>query len=80
MVEVGIRELRNALSRYLARVRRGETLLVTDRGRPVARILPARVPEDLAVLLGEGRARWSGARFEPPEQAVELRAGPTLSE
>lgn len=38
-MDVGIRELRADLSRYLRRVREGEELLVTDRGKPVARIV-----------------------------------------
>lgn len=36
--EVGIRDLKNGLSRYLDRVRAGEEVIVTDRGRPVARL------------------------------------------
>lgn len=36
--EVGIRELKNGLSGYIDRVRRGEEVIVTDRGRPVARM------------------------------------------
>lgn len=36
--EVGIRELKNSLSKYLERVRAGEEVIVTDRGRPVARL------------------------------------------
>lgn len=39
-MEVGIRELRAGLSRWLERVRAGEELVVTDRGVPVARVLP----------------------------------------
>lgn len=44
MAEVGVRELRNGLSRWLARVRAGEDVTVTERGRPVARIVPASSP------------------------------------
>jgi len=40
MERIGVRELRQHASRYLARVARGETLEVTDRGRPVARLVP----------------------------------------
>jgi prevent-host-death family protein len=36
--EVGIRDLKNGLSKYLERVRAGEEVIVTDRGRPVARL------------------------------------------
>jgi prevent-host-death family protein len=56
--EVGIRALRNALSRYLAAVRDGQELVVTDRGRPVARIVPATGGLDrLAELVAEGKVR-----------------------
>jgi prevent-host-death family protein len=37
-IEVGVRELKNNLSRYLDRVQQGEEVIVTDRGRPVARL------------------------------------------
>ena len=37
-VEVGVRDLKNNLSRYLGRVQDGEEVIVTDRGRPVARL------------------------------------------
>lgn len=37
--EVGIRELRDNLSRFLDDVQAGGELIVTDRGRPVARIV-----------------------------------------
>jgi prevent-host-death family protein len=40
MDAIGVRELRQHASRYLERVRQGETLEVTDRGRPVARLVP----------------------------------------
>lgn len=37
---VGARELKTRLGSFLARVRKGETLIVTDRGRPVAELRP----------------------------------------
>ena len=40
MDRIGVRELRQNASRYLDRVARGESLEVTDRGRPVARLVP----------------------------------------
>jgi prevent-host-death family protein len=55
---VGIRELRQHLSVYLRRVEQGETLEVTERGRPVAVLGP--LPEKLGVLdrlIAEGHAR-----------------------
>jgi prevent-host-death family protein len=38
---VGVRELRQNLSRYLARVKDGETLTVTEHGHEVARLVPS---------------------------------------
>lgn len=45
--EVGIRDLKNNLSRHLAQVRAGREIVITERGRPVARITAS----------GEGRDR-----------------------
>jgi prevent-host-death family protein len=42
MQRIGLRELRQHASRYIARVARGETIEVTQRGHLVARIVPAR--------------------------------------
>lgn len=53
--QVGVRELKNQLSSYLARVRAGEEVVVTDHGRPVARLVPIDAPTDrLAELISEG--------------------------
>ena len=43
---VGVRELRQNLSRYLERVKEGETLTVTERGHEVARVPPSHPDVD----------------------------------
>lgn len=55
LMDVGIRELRNSLSRRLDEVRAGETITVTDHGRPIARIVPIAQPSRLEQLIAEGR-------------------------
>lgn len=80
MIEVGVRELKNSLSSYLRRVRQGETVVVTDRGVPVARVIPAGVPEHIANLMAEGRISWSGKKFVAPQKVPRLTLGPPLSE
>ena len=40
MQKVGSREFKNRLGRYLGAVRKGQTLLITDRGTPVAKVSP----------------------------------------
>jgi prevent-host-death family protein len=54
---VGIRELRDSLSRHLARVREGESVVVTDHGRPIARIVPYDAASRLEQMIAEGIAR-----------------------
>jgi prevent-host-death family protein len=53
-VEVGVRELRNHLSRYLDRVRDGDELVVTDRGHAIARVVPVGSVRVLDQLIAEG--------------------------
>ncbi len=48
MESAGIGELKARLSAYLARVRGGEEVMVTDRGRPIARLVPAKPPGSMA--------------------------------
>jgi antitoxin (DNA-binding transcriptional repressor) of toxin-antitoxin stability system len=79
--QVGIRELRHRLSDYLSRVRGGETIVITDRGRPIARI--ARVgepalPSGLANLVAAGRAIQKPVTAFVPEP-VEILPGETTS-
>ena len=40
MKAIGVRELRQNASKYLETVASGETIEITDRGRPVARLVP----------------------------------------
>ncbi len=53
---VGIRELRQSASSVLRRVAAGESIEVTDRGHPVARIVPLQRHSALDQLVAEGRA------------------------
>lgn len=46
MGSVGVRDLRDNLSEYLRRVREGELLVITDRGKPIGELAPT----------GEGRS------------------------
>ena len=53
-MEVGVRELRDNLSRYLHRVQAGEEVVVTDRGRAIARVLPVGAERALDRLIAAG--------------------------
>ena len=54
MPTVGIRELRQRASELLRRVEAGETIEVTDRGRPVAVLAPLPEAEPLERLRASG--------------------------
>lgn len=70
MAKIGVRELRQNASVYLARVQEGEVIEVTMRGRTVARIVPA-VESWWERLEAEGHIRppVEGARLEDIEPA-----------
>ncbi|MBA3421201.1 MAG: type II toxin-antitoxin system Phd/YefM family antitoxin [Thermoleophilaceae bacterium] len=53
---VGVRDLRQNLSRYLDRARKGERVVVTERNRPIALLAPLPEDEDpIARLIAEGK-------------------------
>lgn len=59
MITTGIKEAKNNLSRYLDQVKAGEEILITDRGKPVARIVREdrgrqQLREALAPLIRKG--------------------------
>ncbi len=70
---VGIRALRQNLSVYIERIHRGERFEVTDRGRPVALLVPlAGSLSPLARLIAEGRASMpDGDLLDLPAPAGE---------
>ena len=55
MASIGVRELRQRASEWLRRVEQGETIEITNRGRPVARLSPPAEgsPLDRLRALGE---------------------------
>jgi len=56
-VEVGVREFREHLSAWLDRAAGGEDVVITERGRPKARLSSLHTDEDIiAQLVREGRA------------------------
>lgn len=63
MNSVGIKDLKANLSRYVARAKKGQQVMVTERGEPVAVLGPV-APEVKAMLkaVREGRATWSGQK------------------
>ncbi|MDX2970541.1 type II toxin-antitoxin system prevent-host-death family antitoxin [Kribbella solani] len=72
MRTIGLRELNQNPSRAVARVRAGETIVVTDRGRPVLRLVPEDTsPGVLQHLLDSGEVT-APAELGMPDLMLEL--------
>jgi prevent-host-death family protein len=67
MTAIGVRELSHHTSRYLAQVRSGRTLTITERGRPIAVLSPATTTDQ-----PRSRPRIGGYRSERPLTAEEI--------
>lgn len=79
---VGVRELRQNLSRYLREVKKGESFVVTERGREVARLTPSGPADSpIARLVAERGATMP--RGDLLDRVISLNrppAGPPFSE
>ncbi len=66
---VGIRELKANLSKYLRRVKAGQTVIVTERGVPIGRIVPAAPTMEtrMRILVETGLISWNGKKLLPRE-------------
>jgi prevent-host-death family protein len=80
---VGVRELKDRASALLRRAKDGEAITVTDRGRPVAVLVPAAsargVEERVEALVRSGRVTWSGGKPRGLERAPVVRRGTVAS-
>ncbi|HLY67770.1 MAG TPA: type II toxin-antitoxin system prevent-host-death family antitoxin [Chloroflexota bacterium] len=88
-MEVGIRELKSHLSRYIAQARSGEPVVVTDRGKPVVRLEAVhlqsdhdKLPTKLQRLIESGKVIDKGPlRLDRlPKPLPPLRGDKTLSD
>jgi prevent-host-death family protein len=71
-VTVGLRELRENLKTFIDRAKAGEEVVITDRGRPVARIIGAEAQTTFERLVAEGRIRPALGPKTPLRDPAEL--------
>ncbi len=80
MRTIGVRELRQQASRYLREVETGATIEVTDRRRPVARLVPVSSASRVDTLLSTGQITpATGDPLELGEPLEPLRGVPLPS-
>ena len=81
-IRVGIRELKEQLSRYVERVKTGATVVITERGKPVGWIVPIAPALDgrLRQLAEAELLAWSGRRLRSRKPAVCARGSQTVAD
>ncbi|MBI5649497.1 MAG: type II toxin-antitoxin system prevent-host-death family antitoxin [Chloroflexi bacterium] len=79
---VGIRELKEQLARYIRHVKAGNTLIITERGKPVGRIVPVKssVEDRMQELIKAGVIEWSGRKPKRRIPTVKPRGNRTGAE
>lgn len=81
MAEVGIADLRRTLKDWVDRVRAGDEVIVTDRGRAVARLTGIDSAPLIDRLVGEGRVSRPPAAPRPKARgARRVRARGSVAE
>ena len=73
--QIGIRELKSKLSECVREVKNGGTVVVTEHGRPVVRMIAdtSSLPERLAALTQAGSIAWSGRRLKRAKPVARVR-------
>ncbi len=79
--EAGIRELKSRLSSLLRQVKAGETVVITERGKPIARIVPMAQPAEqrLRHLAEAGLIVWNGDRLQPLAPVARVQGRHTVA-
>ena len=79
---IGIRELKTTLSECVREVKSGRTIVVTEHGQPVARIIPEGITgrERVEALRKAGTIAWSGKRLGPAEPVGKIRGKKTVAD
>ncbi len=73
-IHVSIRELKSRLSSYLRLTKAGQSVVITERGKPIGRIVPIErsLDERLGALVDAGVVEWNGSkpgRLKPKARA-----------
>jgi prevent-host-death family protein len=69
MTTAGVAALKASLSEYLKRVKAGEEVVVTERGRPIARLVP--VPRVSGPTEAEMEEMVAAGLIRPPERELD---------
>ena len=79
---IGIRELKSTLSECIREVKSGRTVVVTEHGAPVARMIPETAPlrQRIDALRQAGAVTWNGRRLRRIKPAARARGNRTVAD
>lgn len=79
---VNIRELKSRLSHYLRLTKAGESVVITERGTPIGRIVPTAAPvaERIEAMTQAGLALWNKKKLKAMPPVVKVHGKRTVSD
>ncbi|HEX8947914.1 MAG TPA: type II toxin-antitoxin system prevent-host-death family antitoxin [Dissulfurispiraceae bacterium] len=79
---VNIREFKSRLSHYLRLTKAGESVVITERGTPIGRIVPAAAPleERMQAMAQAGLALWNKKKLKTMPPVAKVRGKRTVAD
>ena len=79
---VSIRELKSRLSHYLRLTRKGESVVITDRGVPIGRIVPVwqDLEQKIEAMRAAGLIEWNGRMLPPRKPLGRVKGRKTVAQ
>jgi len=79
---VGIRELKSRLASYLRQVKAGHSVVITDHGKTIGRIIGAKASLESrsAELVQAGIIAWNGRKMAPGKPAVRAHGNGNVAD
>jgi prevent-host-death family protein len=74
-----IRDLKNKLSHYLKEIKKGRSIVIMERGKVVAKIIPSREHRDiekLKKLTRSGLGTWKGGKPKGASRSIVVKGKP----
>ncbi len=79
---VSIRELKSRLSYYIRLTKLGRSILITDRGVPVGRLIPLapKLEQRIGAMRDSGDIAWNGNKLRPVTPIKRRRRTRTVAD
>jgi prevent-host-death family protein len=81
-LQVGVKELKTRLSQYLREVKKGRSIIITERGKPIGQIIPrdTSLQDRITMLINVGLVEWNGEKLKSIEPVIKNRTSRQISD